>query len=259
MRVVAWNIRAGGGRRIKQIAAQLVNWAPDVIVLSEFRGTPASQWLAAELYDAGFTAQCSSTNPSAQSVNALLVAARCPTRVRRLRNRPDDRERWMCVTAALRGRTPVTFGAMHVPNYVSGRKLPFHDAVLTVAQKWRFGPGLLLGDTNTGMPDIDEERPVFSRREAAWIEGLSARGWEDVFRHLHPTKRDFTWYSPNGNNGFRLDQAFANQAMLRQVKAVRHEWSGGTRTAGISDHAALIVDLWDVGDTSAEHPTINPG
>ena len=42
MRIVSWNIRAGGGRRIARIADQIARWAPDVVALSEFRATPPS-------------------------------------------------------------------------------------------------------------------------------------------------------------------------------------------------------------------------
>jgi len=49
MRIVAWNIRAGGGRRVDAIARQLHRWAPDVVALSEFRATAPSLALAARL------------------------------------------------------------------------------------------------------------------------------------------------------------------------------------------------------------------
>ena len=42
MRVVAWNIRAGGGARADAIARQLARWQADVVALSEFRATPPS-------------------------------------------------------------------------------------------------------------------------------------------------------------------------------------------------------------------------
>ena len=49
MRLIAWNIRAGGGIRAASIARQLGRWAPDVIALSEFRATPPSLVLARTL------------------------------------------------------------------------------------------------------------------------------------------------------------------------------------------------------------------
>ena len=46
MRIVFWNIRAGGGVRVGRIAAQLERWAPDAVALCEFRATPPSLELA---------------------------------------------------------------------------------------------------------------------------------------------------------------------------------------------------------------------
>jgi hypothetical protein len=53
MRIVSWNIRAGGGRRCHDIAAQIVAWRADVVVLSEFRATPHGAKIAASLAQAG--------------------------------------------------------------------------------------------------------------------------------------------------------------------------------------------------------------
>ena len=49
MRIVFWNIRAGGGVRVGRIAAQLKGWAPDAVALCEFRATPPSLELARSL------------------------------------------------------------------------------------------------------------------------------------------------------------------------------------------------------------------
>jgi exonuclease III len=58
----------------------------------------------------------------------------------------------------------------------------------------------------------------------------------------------YTWYSPNGHNGFRIDQAFVNAALLAHLKDAAYLW-GGARRRGrrdvLSDHAALLVDLSD--------------
>ena len=36
MRIVSWNIRAGGGKRAAGILAQLLEWQPEIIGLSEY-------------------------------------------------------------------------------------------------------------------------------------------------------------------------------------------------------------------------------
>jgi exonuclease III len=244
MRVVAWNIRAGGGERVGAIARQLVRWAPDVVVLSEFRATPPSLALAAALAERGLSHQLTTADPRQHAMNALLVAARWPLRRVRLRPAPLEPGRWLLAT--LDAPLPLTLGAMHVPNRVSGRKYPFLDAVLTCAQRWRRGPALLIGDTNSGRRGLDEEVPVFSPREEGWIDGLAGCGWIDAFRHLRADARAYTWYSPNGRNGFRIDQAFVNTALLAHLKDAAYLWGGATRRRrrdALSDHAALVVDL----------------
>jgi exonuclease III len=135
---------------------------------------------------------------------------------------------------------------MHVPNQVTGRKYPFH-AVLKVAQSWRRGPALLVGDTNSGRIGLDEEVPCFSKHEDEWIASLEASGWRDSFRRLYRETRAYTWYSPNGRNGFRLDEAFINRRLISRLIDTRYEWAisenGERRRDAISDHAAMIVDI----------------
>lgn len=244
MRILAWNIRAGGGRRAGAIARQLERWAPDVAVLSEFRATPPSRALAAVLAAGGLAHQLTTADRARPAANALLVAARWPLRRIRLRGAPREPCRWLAVAAA--APVPLVLGAMHVPNRASGRKYPFLDAVLTCARRWRLGPALLVGDTNSGRRDIDEQVPAFNRREEGWIDALAGCGWLDAFRHLRAEVRAYTWYSPNGRNGFRIDQAFANAALVSHIADVRYVWGGGSRRGRrdvLSDHAALLVDV----------------
>jgi exonuclease III len=136
---------------------------------------------------------------------------------------------------------------MHVPNRVTGRKYPYHQAVLDIARRWRRGPALLTGDTNSGRIGIDEEVPTFNRREDAWLVELENEAWMDAFRYLRGDARAYTWYSPNGRNGFRLDEAFVNRGLILRLLDTRYEWavsaSGNGRRDAVSDHAALIVEL----------------
>lgn len=246
MRIVAWNIRAGGGRRAGRIARQLRRWTPDVVALSEFRATPPSAHLAASLARDGLVHQLTTADGRTPARNALLVAARSPLRRVWLGAAPRDPARWL--VTLVESRMPLVLGAMHVPNRVSGRKYDFLDAVLVCAQRWRRGPALFVGDTNSGRRRIDEETPAFNAREEGWIDALVACGWLDAFRHLRAEARVYTWYSPTGRNGFRIDQAFVNAALLAHLKDAAYVWGGASRRGrrdALSDHAALIVDLGD--------------
>ena len=245
MRVVAWNIRTGGGRRIVELGNQLEAWRPDVIALSEFRGTKPSQQLASRLGEMGFTSQLSTADPERPATNALLLASRSPLRQLSPLRFVETPTRWLAASVVV--TVPLVVGSMHVPNRVTGKKYTFHANVLSVAKAWQDAPGLLIGDTNSGLPGIDEESPAFNHQEAGWFEALLAQGWTDVFRHLHGDERVYSWYSPNGRNGFRLDQAFANAQLLPSVKNMRYEWGQSDKEDGrrdaLSDHAAIILDF----------------
>ena len=131
------------------------------------------------------------------------------------------------------------------PNRASGRKDVFYADILTLLGRWRRGPLLLLGDTNSGRRRIDEETPVFGPKEEAWLDALEHLGWLDAFRLARGRARAYTWYSPNRGNGFRLDQAFVNHALRPRLRDVRYDWGrpAGSRLNGLSDHAALLLDL----------------
>jgi exonuclease III len=77
------------------------------------------------------------------------------------------------------------------------------------------------------------------------MDGMARAGWPDGFRHLHGNRREYTWYSPNKGNGFRLDEAFVHRSLLPRLDAVRYEWGrdGSSRRDAVSDHAAVIVEL----------------
>jgi exodeoxyribonuclease III len=243
MRVVSWNIRAGGGQRAVRIARQLEAWKPDVVALCEFRATPPSFELARALATLGLVHQCTTADPTRPGVNALLVAARWPLRRLRARAEPGEPCRWLL--AGVEAPRPIVLGAMHVPNRMTGRKWLFCDAVLAVLERWRRGPALLVGDTNSGRPGIDEESAVFGAKEEAWLATLERRGWLDAFRLVQGEARVYTWYSPNRRNGFRIDHAFVNGALRPRLHDVRYDWGGeaGTPLDAPSDHAALVLDL----------------
>lgn len=248
MRVIGWNIRAGGGKRVEHIADQLRRWRPDIVVLSEFRGTPPSTWLAERLARRGLAHQHTTAGDDAPAVNGLLVASRWPIRLRTLRAAPVEPRRWLLAT--VEAPRPFDLAAMHVPNRVTGRKDRYLASALSVARRWRGGPAMLIGDTNSGRAGLDEEVPTFGPVEDGWLQSLDAAGWRDAFRHLHGERRAFTWYSPNGGNGFRLDQAFLNPGLHDRLTHVRYQWGKprGERAARreiLSDHAALILDVAD--------------
>jgi len=243
LRIISWNIRAGGGRRAEGIVSQLLQWQPDIIALSEFRGTDASQWIASELRTHGYPHQRTTTDRDNPATNALLLAARWPLRSVNLKHAPTNKRRWLHVNIA--SPTPIAVIAIHIPNRSTGLKYPFMESATNVVKQWRGPAAVLLGDTNSGCIDIDEESPAFNKIEDQWIKNMNELQWKDAFRLLHGNTRDYTWYSPNGRNGFRLDQAFIHPALHNRITTFEYAWGGNTevRREELSDHAAIILDI----------------
>jgi exonuclease III len=244
VRIIGWNIRAGGGVRAEAIVRQLVQWQPDVVALSEFRATAPSQAIACALAAAGLCHQRTTVDRDQPAINALLVASRWPLRRVSLRTAPDNPHRWLHVNVA--ARTPFALMAMHIPNRTTGMKYPFMNSIVELIDQWRGPQALIIGDTNSGRIEIDEESPAFNRTEDSWLRTLDERGWRDGFRWLHGDTRQYTWYSPNGRNGFRLDQAFIHPRLTPRLQSLQHCWggyNGSGRFDALSDHAALLVDF----------------
>ena len=245
VKCIAWNIRAGGGVRCDRIADYLLSQNADVIALSEFRGTPPSKAIAATLADNGFVFQQTTANTGNPARNALLVASRWPLKRMKLKHAPDSDSRWLAVN--INAPEPFCAIALHIPNRATGLKYPFQQAVVNVLRRWRGRPALVMGDTNSGKISVDEETRTFNRIEHEWIESIEMLGWNDAFRLWNPQGREYTWYSPNGRNGFRLDQVFMHPQLAERLTGFRHEWAGRSseRLEELSDHAALIVEYSD--------------
>ncbi len=244
MKIVSWNIRAGGGKRMQGIYDQLQQWQPDVIALSEFRGTPASQTLAAMLAEAGWSHQFQTIDPEKRATNSLLTASKYPLALLDIPNHPNQPRRWLATQVAT--PTPFVLVNMHIPNFNTGFKYPYHQAVLQIMADWQLGPAIFLGDTNSGKSYIDDATGVFWKREHKWMEAIEELGWVDAYRRLHPAGRDYTWYS-HRNNGFRLDQAFFSPDYFPACRSARNEWgvdpNNPNRRDALSDHAAILLEL----------------
>jgi hypothetical protein len=120
-----------------------------------------------------------------------------------------------------------------VPNRETRHKYPFLDAVLTCAR--RVTITLFVGDTNSGRRGLDEQVPAFNTDRGRLVDGL--RDADGATRSVicGPTRAPTPEYSPNGHNGFRIDQTFVNAALLaperRRVRLGRAAWGAARSSA----------------------------
>ena len=243
MRLVSWNILHGGGKRAPQIIDQLERWNPDIVGLTEFCGTQPSQEIASALTELGLVHQESTVSPDSPKRNSLLLASRWPLEAHEPQDIPDPRS-WLHVS--VESANPLSLVLFCVPNRdKNGTSYQFHDAVVDLLRPLAGTRTLAFGDTNTGVPGIDEEARFFNEREGKWFKTLADTGWTDLWRDRNPDAREFTWYNHASGAGFRLDQLFSTGMTDQIVRDVRYDW--GTppvgKLRGPSDHAAIVIDL----------------
>ena len=242
MKILIWNIMHGGGRRAPAIVDYTRRGKPDLIILTEFRGTPPSRELASRIEELGLPHQLNTTSENRPAKNALLLASRWPLKRIHWRRPPEPEERRLI--ARIRAPSPITIAAVHVPNRVSGIKYPFLDALCDLARRWRGGGALMAGDFNTGRIGEDESVKCFNRREDGFMTAMSEAGWADAYRSVHGRKRAYTWRAPGGGGSFRLDHAFINRSARNRLLNARIDWLPGNPRPP-SDHAALWITLKD--------------
>ncbi len=243
MRIMAWNIRhGGGGARMPLITLAILEHTPDVVVLSEFRAGVGGQ-IRGVLSDHGLTHHA--TTPTEPGKNGLLIASRGPieptgSAVGRLPGR------WLEVVHTGSG---VRLGAVHAPDDTirAEQKVYWHD-LLAHARGLRDASVVLTGDFNAGRRGIDSESGRFGAERS--IGGLAALGYVDAWRTVQGDRREYTWFSHRGR-GFRLDGAFVSQPLGGLLQTA--VYSQLERTENVSDHAVFRMDL-DVADAPAPRP-----
>lgn len=230
MRLLAWNIRQGGGSRLPAIAEAILRHDADVLVLSEYRGGDAALRLKEALGRIGYRHVTTPVPPPGKT--GVLVAARRRFRAHALLD-PALPEPYKLVHVEI-GR--LSLCAVYMPNLLA--KVPYWEAVVASLALRLDGHALAIGDFNTCRAYVDE--PGAIDKCAYFMDRIAELGFCDLWRHRYPEGREFSWYSHRGN-GFRIDHAFLSPALAKRAKAIRY--SHDERLAGLSDHSPLILDL----------------
>lgn len=230
-RVAALNIRHGGGTvsRTDALIARLLSYDADVLVVTEFRDNMAGARLIRELELSGYT----TSHPGAQAAqNAILIASRSV--IRRswgFSSKLDSRHLWCAETAG------TVICGVYMPQ--KHEKLPYWEELILRSR--RRGIDLCIGDFNTGNNDLDKDPEGARFVGSEMPQRLSAAGYIDVWRSLHPRRREYSWFSPGAYNGFRIDHAYAAPRLANRV--VSCEFDQTPRILEESDHAALVLSF----------------
>jgi exodeoxyribonuclease-3 len=230
MRLLTWNIRAGGGSRIPAIGSALAPLDADVLVLTEYRDGPSVFALHAELERLGYKWVTRCLPPRGR--NGVLIASRRRFQEIGTVSAAVD-EPWRMIEVAI-GRIRVV--GVYMPNLRV--KIPYWEALIQVLSESAKASIVTLGDFNICRPFLDEAGATDAT--ARFMDEAQTAGFRDLWRDRNPEGREFSWYSTRGN-GFRVDHAFLSPRLVNRATNIRY--THDARVAGISDHSMLVLDL----------------
>lgn len=111
-------------------------------------------------------------------------------------------------------------------------------------------PNLIVcGDYNICHEEIDIHNPKmkgvsgFLPEERDWLGQFIDSGFIDAFRHLHPEKQEYTWWSYRANSrannkGWRLDYSMVTEPLQEKIKR-----SVILSEAVHSDHCPILLEI----------------
>lgn len=245
--LLTWNILHGGGsRRTPHIVLSLLEFAPDVMVITEYRSAMGGQ-VRGVLADHGWEHQV--VSDAGPKRNGILVASRTALRASEAPTPPAVLgPKWLEVEAPEIG---LGLAAAHIPEVREGtRKVASWEFAMERCRANAGRPFVLVGDLNTGRTGQDEQTPMLTC--SAFMGRLWTMGYRDAWRELHPAGREYSWYSHLGH-GFRIDHALLSPPLSPALREAFY--SHEVRETRQSDHSALVVRL----DRGVISPGADPG
>jgi len=250
LNLITINVGAPSLERAQRQLPWLAARPEDVLVLTETKATPGTQFLAEAFTAAGYAVTFPPHAPG--DLGVMIVS--------KLRTQPDPLGEAMDFLPA---RTAgVMIDTTEGPLRIAGAYVPSRDASLDKTERkktWitRFqaaleataspAPLLLLGDLNVLEPThTPAHRGQFVAFEYDFYTDLTARhDLVDLFRHLHPDRIEHSW-ARRPELGYRYDHAHGSPALLTHLTACeyvhesRNPSPDGSR---LTDHSGLAVSM----------------
>lgn len=252
MKIISWNVNGIRAAVKKDFEKSMLSTGADVICLQETKAQPDEvEGCIKHLEDYHLFAN----SAEKKGYSSTAIFSKEPT----ISMEPDigveehDNE-GRVITAEFPDYYVVT---VYVPNSGRGlvrldyRRTWDHDLLQYLKVIEQKKPVILCGDLNVAHQPIDLARPKSNYNKTAGytqteIDGFSTfleAGFVDVFRHLHPEKVAYSYWSymfnaRKNNVGWRLDYFLVSESLLPRIKAtyMLSEILG-------SDHCPIVLEL----------------
>ena len=257
MKIATYNVNGVNGR-LPVLLRWLAQSRPDIVCLQELKA-PQEKFPQAAIRDAGYGAIWHGQ----KSWNGVAILSRGVDPLETGRGLPGDPEdaQSRYIEAAIDG---IVVGCLYLPNGnpAPGPKFDYklrwferliaHASGLLALEQ----PVVLAGDYNVMPTDLDVYAPerwvddaLFRPEVRDAFHRLTAQGWSDALRALHPGERVYTFWkffrnAYARNAGLRIDHLLLSPSLAGRLVAaeVDREVRGWEKT---SDHAPAWVELAD--------------
>lgn len=255
MKIATFNVNGVNGR-LNVLLRWLDRARPDVVCLQELK-SPDERFPAAALEAGGYGAIWHGQ----KSWNGVAILARGAVPVESRRGLPgdpaDSHSRY--IEAVVDG---IVIGCLYLPNGnpVPGPKFDYKRGWFARLAEYAAGlldlgvPAILAGDYNVMPTDIDVYKPerwvddaLFRPEIRQAFRSLTAQGWTDALRRMHPEARVYTFWDYFRNAyardaGLRIDHLLLSPALADELRAagVDREVRGWEKA---SDHAPVWIEL----------------
>ena len=236
MKILSWNILAGGGRRADDIVKTIHGHAPDIVTLQEFRRGSAEDAIVAGLKKAGL--KFIHIPETKGKENTILIASKVGFDAGPFLPEPNNTLHMLeaYFSAEVLG-FELSLIAVHFPQKKA--QIPLFEALKNDSESLLKTEALIIGDMNCGIPYSDSDSKTFLATQ--YYQDLLQTGWIDSWRSRHKEGREFSWVSPRTGNRFRYDQILASADFDNRIKAIKYDHN--PRQAGISDHSLIILEI----------------
>ena len=236
MKLLSWNILAGGGRRADEIVKTIHGHAPDIVTLQEFRRASAEEEIVAGLKKAGL--KFIHIPETEGKENTILIASNYGFDAGPFLPEPNNPlhllEAYFSAEAL---GFELSLIAVHFPQKKA--QIPLFEALKNDSQSLLETNALIIGDMNCGIPYIDSDSKTFLATQ--YYQDLLQTGWVDSWRGRHKEAREFSWVSPRTGNRFRYDQVLGSAAFDKRIKTISYDHT--PREAKFSDHSLMILEM----------------
>lgn len=226
------NVKKWSTKQPKELVAKIASHEADILCLSEHKDMYYNK-IKPYFTDQGYQCEQISVSQGNPRLGGLWILARQPFRV-------IPMSVW-CVEDAWRlimiEYESIIVSAVYWPQ--AKAKKEYWENWLKLCSEIHM-PHLSIGDFNTGRNDLDKTDKGAKFHCAEYFDRLNEGGMIDVWRELNADEREYTWFS-NAGNGFRIDHAFGNEQIRKQVKRCYYDHT--IRESGLSDHATMIVEF----------------